>query len=212
MSSRESRGPRERIQDAAITLFAQKGFAAVGVREIAASAEVNIAMISYYFEGKVGILRAIIEEFFAQYYRLLGDINDESKEPEECIRIMIRRIVDYVRKNTELAMVVYNELPLDIPEIAEIKAEKITELIRIMRGLIRRFGLDPGNTFQISMIGPSLFSMIFTNFRLRPVLHHMFKMKFNEVYYERLAETLSTLFLDGIHGVSTQKCKQEVRR
>ena len=212
MSSRESRGPRERIQDAAITLFAQKGFAAVGVREIAASAEVNIAMISYYFEGKVGILRAIIEEFFAQYYRLLGDINDESKEPEECIRIMIRRIVDYVRKNTELAMVVYNELPLDIPEIAGIKAEKITELIRIMRGLIRRFGLDPGNTFQISMIGPSLFSMIFTNFRLRPVLHHMFKMKFNEVYYERLAETLSTLFLDGIHGVSTQKCKQEVRR
>ena len=211
MSFKKNREPRERILDAAIKLFAQKGFAAVGVREIAALAEVNIAMISYYFEGKVGILRAIIEEFFAHYAQLLGDIDDESRTPEECIRTMIQRIIDYVRKNTELTMVVYNELPLDIHEIAEMKAEKITELIRSMSSLIRRFGLDPENTFQISMIGPSLFSMIFTNFRLRPVLRHVFKVKFDDIYYEQMTETLSTLFLNGIHAVSTQKHRQGER-
>lgn len=212
MSFKENREPRERILDAAIMLFAKKGFAAVGVREIAALAEVNIAMISYYFEGKVGILRAIIEEFFAHYCRLLSDIDDESRTPEECVRTMIQRIIDYVRKNTELTMVVYNELPLDIHEIAEMKAEKITELIRSMSGFIRRFGLDPENTFQISMIGPSLFSMIFTNFRLKPVLQHVFKVKFDDIYYERMTETLSTLFLNGIHAVSNQKRRQGERR
>lgn len=212
MSIKENREPRERILDAAITLFSQKGFAAVGVREIAALAEVNIAMISYYFEGKTGILKAIIEEFFVHYIQLLSDIDDESRTPEECIRIVIQRIIDYVRKNTELTMVVYNELPLDMPEIAEMKAEKITELISSMSSLIRRFGLDPGNTFLISMIGPSLFSMIFTNFRLRPVLKHVFKVKFDDIYYEQMAETLATLFLSGIRAVSTQKRRQGERR
>lgn len=212
MSARVRSDPRERILDAAISLFAQKGYAAIGVREIASTAGVNIAMISYYFEGKVGILKAIIEEFFDQYVRMLADIDDRAKTPEECVRIMVGRIVDFVRKNTELALVTYNELPLDIPEIAEMKAERISDLIKKTGGLIRRFGLDPSDTFHIAMIGPSLVSMIFTNFRLRPVLRQVLEVKFDDTYYQRLKETLATLFLDGIHGVSAQKQKQKVRR
>jgi len=59
--------PKLRIIDVATELFAQKGYAAVGVREIAKDAEVNISMISYYFGGKVGLLKYIIEEFFVSF-------------------------------------------------------------------------------------------------------------------------------------------------
>jgi AcrR family transcriptional regulator len=212
MSCALDKDPKQRILDAAISLFAKRGFAAVGVREIAAAAEVNIAMISYYFVGKGGILKAIVEEFFSQYSQLLGDVDDQNKTPEECLRVMIQRMVDYVGENTELAMVVYNELPLDIPEIAEIKAERIIHLIDMISGLVRRFGLDPKDTLQMSMIGPSLLSMILTNFRLRPVIQHVLEVKFNQAYYERLIETLATLFLDGIHGVSAHRRKQRGRK
>jgi len=207
MKAKKSKEPRQRILDAAVSLFAQKGYAGVGVREIAKAADVNIAMISYYFEGKLGILKAIIEEFFAHYSEILRDIDDQSKSPEECLRLMVQRLVNFVKKNTELAMVTYNELPLDSPEIAELKAEKINELIQRISGLIRRFGLDPSDTFQISVIGPSLIASIFTNFRFRPVLKHIIKVEFNDVYYERLIEIISTLFLRGVLGLAAQKQK-----
>lgn len=207
MKAKKSKEPRQRILDAAVFLFAQKGYAGVGVREIAKAADVNIAMISYYFEGKLGILKAIIEEFFTRYSEIVSDIDDQSKSPEECVRLMVQRLVNFVKKNTELAMVTYNELPLDSPEIAELKAEKIIELIQRISGLIRRFELDPSDTFQISVIGPSLIASIFTNFRFRPVLKHIIKVEFNDVYYERLIEIISTLFLRGMHGLAAQKQK-----
>lgn len=49
---------RRRLLDAAIALFADKGFAKTSTREIAQSAQVNVASISYYFGDKAGLYRA----------------------------------------------------------------------------------------------------------------------------------------------------------
>lgn len=212
MAAKKPKESKQRILDAAIALFAQKGFAAVGVREIARKADVNIAMISYYFEGKVGMLKAVIEEFFGHYSQVFRDVDDERKSPEECVRILIRNVVNFVRENTEITMVAYNELPLELQGIAELKAEKISQMIGNMRGLIKRFGLDPDDIFQIGMIGPSLFSMIFTNFRIRPVLKKVFNFKFNDAYYERYTETIAKLFLYGISGIAVRKHKERGRK
>lgn len=205
MAAKANKEPKQRIMDSAISLFAQKGYAGVGVREIARTADVNIAMISYYFEGKLGILKSIIEEFFDRYSNIFRDIDDQSKPPEECMRLMVRRLVNFVKANTELAIVTYYELPLESPEIAEMKAEKIKELIQRISGLIRRFGLDPSDTFQIGVIGPSLIATVFTNFRFQPVLKHVLKVEFNDAYYERFIEIISTLFLRGVYGIAAQK-------
>lgn len=46
---------RDRLITAAIDLFGRKGFDAVGTREIAQAAAVNISAILYYFGGKEGL-------------------------------------------------------------------------------------------------------------------------------------------------------------
>jgi len=51
---------KDRIFDAAKSLFARKGYAAVSVREIAKKAKVNISMLNYYYGGKIGILREVL--------------------------------------------------------------------------------------------------------------------------------------------------------
>jgi len=56
--------PRERLLISGAELFAQKGFSAVGVREVTDKAGVNVSMTSYYFGGKNGLLKAIYEDFF----------------------------------------------------------------------------------------------------------------------------------------------------
>lgn len=54
---------KDRIMDAAIRLFNQKGFSGTSVREIAKEANVNVAHISYYFQGKGGLLEQLVSDF-----------------------------------------------------------------------------------------------------------------------------------------------------
>ena len=53
---------RTRLLDAALALFADKGFAKTSTREIALAAGTNIASISYYFGDKAGLYRAAFTE------------------------------------------------------------------------------------------------------------------------------------------------------
>ena len=54
-----SQPTRERILDAAERLFAQRGFYGVSVREITGAASVDVALASYHFGNKQGVLEAV---------------------------------------------------------------------------------------------------------------------------------------------------------
>jgi AcrR family transcriptional regulator len=51
--------PRERILDAALDLFGERGLTGTTVRDIAARAKVNVAAISYHFGGKDELYREV---------------------------------------------------------------------------------------------------------------------------------------------------------
>ncbi|MBI2751836.1 MAG: CerR family C-terminal domain-containing protein [Burkholderiales bacterium] len=53
---------RNRLLDAALVLFAEKGFAKTSTREIALAAQINIASISYYFGDKAGLYKAVFTD------------------------------------------------------------------------------------------------------------------------------------------------------
>ena len=53
---------RNRLLDAALELFAEKGFSKTSTREIAHAAQVNIASISYYFGDKAGLYEAVFTD------------------------------------------------------------------------------------------------------------------------------------------------------
>ena len=202
--------PRDRILEAAIPLFAHKGYAAVGVREIAAASGVNISMISYYFEGKVGILKAIMESFFEGYLKVFDVPDADSRSAEDCAREIIGRMVRYIRDNIDLALVAYNELPLEVTEIAEIKLQWVKRMLKQASWILVRLGLDPRDGIQIGVVGPTLFSMVMMHFRIRSIQRVVFGLRFDDAYYERFVQTAATLFLDGIHGIAAQNTTGEV--
>ena len=67
---------RELLVAAAERLFAERGFAGVSVREIAAEAGVNWSLVGYYLRGKDGLLRrstvVIAATLNAERVRLFG--------------------------------------------------------------------------------------------------------------------------------------------
>lgn len=62
MKKPETQGTRERILDAAGSIFAMRGFRAATVRQISEAAGVNVALLHYYFKDKAGLYQAVLED------------------------------------------------------------------------------------------------------------------------------------------------------
>jgi AcrR family transcriptional regulator len=92
---------RQRILDAAVQLFYEKGFKGTSVRDIAGAAQINISMISYYFNGKKGILKEIMEETLDDLDRSLhlDDLREDAEVMEnlESLLKLVRRRIREIR-------------------------------------------------------------------------------------------------------------------
>lgn len=196
--------PKQRILDAATVLFAAKGFSGVGVREIARASDVNIAMISYYFGGKTGILKAIFEMFIKGYFNMFAHVENQSGPQSEIIHSLAHEVVKYIRTHTQLAMVFYNEYPLDIPELREFKRSQITSLLTRLEEPLGKAGLMPKNKWDLRIVGPSLFGSIMMHFRLAPLFKEFFSVELDDAYYERFVDTLAQLFTGGIQSLAAK--------
>jgi TetR/AcrR family transcriptional regulator len=60
---RDPERTRERILQAAVDEFGAHGYTGARVSRIAAAAEVNSQLISYHFDGKAGLYRAVVERW-----------------------------------------------------------------------------------------------------------------------------------------------------
>lgn len=197
--------PKQQILDTAIVLFARKGFAATGVREIAREATVNIAMISYYFGSKRGILEAALDMFFQRYLEVAEQALGGDDPPEEKMRRFIRSIVMLLRNNNDLVRIAFTELPFDMPEIAAFKAahgRKIAalfqnKLLSAMEGRLQR-------PIRLEIVGPALIGMLVAHFLLRPVLENVFSTSFDEEFYNQYAEAITDLFFYGVLNTEHQ--------
>ncbi|MFA6571739.1 MAG: TetR/AcrR family transcriptional regulator, partial [Bacteroidota bacterium] len=118
---------KERILRSAAELIAHKGYSAVGVREIAAKADINISMISYYFGSKVGILKAIIEDYFKELKIVVADAAERGKNPEEVTKYFVSNLVTLIRRKTDICKVAFMQMPVDLPEVTEYKLNLLME-------------------------------------------------------------------------------------
>lgn len=65
---------QRQIMEIAMALFAEQGFHRTSIRDIAQAAEVNIAMVSYYFGSKDQLLEAIFINRFGNMRAILQDV------------------------------------------------------------------------------------------------------------------------------------------
>jgi AcrR family transcriptional regulator len=88
------------IMDKALEVFAEKGFDSASVRDIAQRAEVNVAMISYYFGSKEKLLEAI---FMSHTGTMRGKIesilHSKAYEPLEKVDLLIDTYINLIIEN-----------------------------------------------------------------------------------------------------------------
>src|SRR5688572_30655187 len=85
---------REQLLAAAERLFAERGFAGVSVRMIAAEAGVNWSLVGYHFRGKDGLLAEVYRRHCttlnAERLRLLGEARQTGLQLESVIDAFVR--------------------------------------------------------------------------------------------------------------------------
>jgi AcrR family transcriptional regulator len=99
---REKLARRAEIQGAARTVFAEKGFEAATLEEIAERAELGKGTIYSYFENKEALFFSLIEEIMEGQAEILRGIHDGSGTAPEKLALVIRRFVPYFRERQDL--------------------------------------------------------------------------------------------------------------
>lgn len=203
----EDAGPRQRILEAAIDLFASKGYAATGVREIARAAGVNQAMISYYYGSKINLLKAIFEQALHVYGQVIvGNLEASEDEPFEArLRRFFREAIAMMRSHSKLFRITWSELHYDVPEIAEFKAALIRETLlpALMTFLARhRDYISP--KLRPEIIFPVLPGMVAWHFMTAPVYTRVVGLTLDDAFYDAFADQLTQLVLGGLaaHGAA----------
>jgi AcrR family transcriptional regulator len=102
---------REHIIEKAIELFASKGFEGTSIRDLAAAANVNVAMINYYFGSKEKLFEALVEKK-ASYTRGFFDelAKDKKLSSMQKIEQIIESYVERFFTNRKFHRVINQEL------------------------------------------------------------------------------------------------------
>ncbi len=102
---------KEHIMEAAINLFAEKGFEGTSIRDLAAKADVNVAMVNYYFGSKEKLFEAIIEHKAGYMRNNLTEMEkDDSISEIEKIDQLIESYVNRILSQPGFHRILYQEL------------------------------------------------------------------------------------------------------
>lgn len=102
-----------KIIDAARELFYEKGYMGTTVRDIAKKADVNLALLHYYFRTKDKIFRIVFDEAFTLLFSKLNRALISDKSIFEKIEMMIAGYVSTGMKYPQLPSFVMNELTVN---------------------------------------------------------------------------------------------------
>jgi AcrR family transcriptional regulator len=101
---------RQRLLETGARLFAEQGFEAISTRQLAKEADVNIAMIAYYFGSKEELLKAIFAEKFPQMRSHLEQVQNQDISPWEKICLVIDLYIDRILSQSAMTKLIFREM------------------------------------------------------------------------------------------------------
>lgn len=132
------------IKQAALKLFAHKGYGNTSISAIAKEAKVSKGLMYNYFDSKQALLLAIVEDAANLGQDLFPNMQDESIPPKERLRDLINNTFIWVTDNMEyhklIASLVFQEAALEVMgDFIKLKAEAH---IHLGEQLFQKMGYD----------------------------------------------------------------------
>ena len=206
--ARVRRDKRALILDAAIKVFARKGYHGSRVSDIAREADIAYGLVYHYFTNKEEILRTIFEERWSGFLELVDEIAARETTAEDKLVSIAALILNAYRVRPDWVKVLVLELQRSsrFAEPGQIRAVGLLfqSVARILRagqetGELRS-DLDPDVACYV-FIGA--LEIVITSLVL-DLIKIEEKAPSESEYYLKVARTVVDIFLHGLSGGSAQ--------
>ncbi len=185
------------ILQVAEKLFAEKGFDGTTVRDISKAANINIAMVSYYFGSKDKMLEALIQFRTEDLSIKIENLIKESLSPLEKMNRLIEFYISRINQNKDIYKIMHFELSskkrmLNFESFTQVKKRNVASLRTIIKegqdlGI---FNLD----VNIDLIAPTILGTFFHFQMNRPYYESIFNLQ-NDEAFENYVNTELTLHI-----------------
>ncbi len=182
------------ILQVAEQLFAEEGFDGTSVRDIAKMANVNIAMISYYFGSKEKMLEALVVYRISDMRLQLESLYNENIPPFTKIDKMVELYISRINKNRCIYQILHFEFST---KKRELNFESFTEMkksnLETFKNIIKE-GQDTGEfqkDINVVLIPPIIMGTYFQFHMNKPLYMKILDLKTEEEYNHYIATTLT---------------------
>ncbi len=192
---------RQQLLDAARGLFAKQGYDAVSIRAVAEDAQVNPAMIHYYFGSKQGLYEAMLTDTFTPLIERLGSVLAAGSDDPQALRNFFKLYMHTLGANPWMPPLILREVVAEggrlrgwfIQQFASKGGGMLTKLIEREQAAGRiRTDADPTLT-ALSMVSLAVFPFV-----AMPVTREVFGMRVKTDYLDRLIAHTERVFLQGV--------------
>lgn len=129
---------RQKIMDAAVSVFAQKGFYNSTVADVAREADVADGTIYLYFKNKDDLLISIFEHSMDMFIGAVRHEMEQVLSPSEKIKRFISLHLKLVQRYQDLAQVIQIELRQSSKFMKEYVHSKFFAYLDILQGIIEQ--------------------------------------------------------------------------
>jgi AcrR family transcriptional regulator len=209
---------RQRLFDEAVRLFARRGYEAVGIREIATAAAANVAAVNYYYGGKSGLLKAVIERFVELYWQAVTPPPPELESLARHVRFTVRALVTLYREHLELALAADSVMTVRVPEVNTLQARLLARHRYVNNGWFARLGIDLSDVASAAVMRGMLTNLIEAHFRQRFANEEIIgpptglsraekaelpelSVRYDDAFYERYSEKLASFYMSGVEAL-----------
>ncbi|NOY06685.1 MAG: TetR/AcrR family transcriptional regulator [Chlorobi bacterium] len=98
----EKQGRVNAILDAALAMFAERGYTDTNMEMISRAARLGKATLYYYFKTKEEIFRTLVELKSREYYAAAYEVIKSETRPPRIVRLLVTFFFDYFRRRPQL--------------------------------------------------------------------------------------------------------------
>lgn len=101
----------EKIKEAARKVFHKKGYAATRTRDIAEEADINLALLNYYFRSKEKLFNIIMIETLSGFVQRMSiTVNDEATTLERKVQLIAENYIELIIQEPEVPVFILSEV------------------------------------------------------------------------------------------------------
>ncbi len=162
----------EKIKQAALELFLEKGFERTSIRDIAAKANINIALLNYHFKSKENLFDSLFSELISTYTPTLNNILSSELALEEKIRQYVSKYIDILQENPRITYFVLSVLQRNPEKIKKLQIfQNLYDTGNFSTQFLSEIKKRNIKTYDPTQFYINMVSLITFPFTIKPVIH-----------------------------------------